>query len=69
MTGVQLSYSSGKKNKPQIITLKRAYYAPEKPKNQMSNQRGNSFFSPSPIVTNANTSGANDMVPPIITAR
>jgi hypothetical protein len=64
MTGVTLSYLSTKRHsKPQTIFLKRVYYAPEKPKGQVANQHANSFFSPSPIITNANTS--NIMVPPI----
>lgn len=69
MTGVQLSYYSGRGNrKVQTLFLSRAYYAPEKPKNQQ-NQKNNTFFAPSPIVTNANTGSGEDMVPPIVSVR
>ncbi len=67
MTGVTLHTVSKKRAKGNTIFLKRAYYAPEK--SQQNNQRGNSLFAPSPIITNANTGNENDMVPPIVTVR
>ena len=67
MTGVTLHTVSKKRTKGKTIFLKRAYYAPEK--SQQNNQRGNSLFAPSPIITNANTGNDNDMVPPIVTVR
>jgi hypothetical protein len=63
MNGVQLS--SGKGKKPTIF-LKRAYYAPEKAKQANSNN-SRLGFTPSPIVTDANT--GNEMVPPIVPIR
>ena len=67
MTGVTLCAVSKKRAKGKTVFLKRAYYAPEK--SQQNNQRGNSLFAPSPIITNANTGNENDMVPPIVSIR
>ena len=66
MTGVTLA-SSAKKGKGKSVFLKRAYYAPEK--SGQNNQRGNTVFAPSPIITNANKDGGNEVVPPIVTTR
>jgi hypothetical protein len=63
MTGVRLN--SGKGAKSGSVFLKRAYYAPEKAKNQ-SNGNNKSFFSPSPIITSSNTGDDSEMVPPIV---
>lgn len=65
MTGVRLSF--GKGTKLESVFLKRAYYAPEKAKNQSNNNK--SYFSPSPIVTRSNTGDDSEMVPPIVPIR
>lgn len=65
MNGVRLSDGRSKNN---TILLKRAYYAPDAAKNKSSNSN-KSFFSPSPIVTSANTGDGSDMVPPIVPDR
>ena len=67
MSGVELSYLTGKKSKPKkTVFLKRAYYSAEKSKNQ-STTNNSPFYNPSPVVTSANTSNSNEMVPPIET--
>ncbi|MCC2624346.1 MAG: hypothetical protein K0R14_219 [Burkholderiales bacterium] len=63
MTGVELSYSAGAKSRAQHVFLKRAYYAPEKPKQSNGVNLG---FTPSPVITNANS---GEMVPPIVPVR
>ena len=65
MTGVILA-ASFKKGKGKSVFLKRAYYAPEK--SQQNNLHENTTFVPSPIVTNANTSG-KEIVPSIFMTR
>ena len=69
MTGVRLSYWTGKKKiKQHNIFLKRAYYSAEKSKTQaMSNN--SPFYNPSPIITGANTSNQNEIVPPILSTK
>ena len=66
MTGVTLSEVSSKKN-TKTLFLKRAYYGPEKTRQNIQN--GNGTFAPSPIITNANTVSGNEMVPPIVSYR
>lgn len=67
MNGVQLSYMTGHKHiKTHNIYLKRVYATSEKSKNHSGTSGGNPFFTPSPVVTNANSLSDNDMVPPII---
>lgn len=69
LTGVKLSYWTGKKNKKQNnVFLKRAYYSAEKSKTQtMSNN--SPFYNPSPIITGANTSSQSEFVPPIVSTK
>ena len=66
MSGVELSYDTFRKSKK--IThrtfLKRAYSSPDGTKNQITQSRTN-IFTPSPILTGANTSEANEIIPPI----
>jgi hypothetical protein len=69
MNGVTLSYFTGRKKPIQHnVFLKRTYHVPEKPNNQTNNNI-NPFFTPSPVITGANTAGGNDMVPPIVPVR
>jgi hypothetical protein len=65
MSGVELISPVGKNRKSQTIFLKRAYYAPEKSKQNNNNSKLG--FTPSPIVTSANT--GDEMVPPIVPVR
>lgn len=66
MTGVRLSSGIGKSGFESVF-LKRAYYAPEKAKNQAGNNK--SFFNPSPVITSSNNGDDGEMVPPIIPIR
>lgn len=69
MTGVKLSYWTGKKKvKQNNVFLKRAYYTTEKPKTQMINNTS-PFYNPSPIITGANTSNQSEFVPPIVSTK
>ncbi len=69
MSGVKLSYWTGKKKvKQNNVFLKRAYHSAEKSKTQtMSNT--SPFYNPSPIITGANTSNQSEFVPPITSTK
>ena len=69
MNGVTISYFTGRKRLVQHdLFLRRTYYVDDKPTSQ-SNNAANPFFTPSPVVTGANTASVNDMVPPIVPVR
>ena len=68
MNGVILSEVSNKNSaKVKRVFLKRAYYGPEKSRQNIQN--GSGTFAPSPIITNANTGLGSEMVPPIVSYR
>jgi len=67
MSGVKLSYYTGKKHTiKHSIFLKRIYLSEEKINSQANSN--SSIFAPSPVITGANTSN-NEIVPPIISVK